>query len=327
MSFHDIYGHERQITILKKTLAQKRVGHAYLFSGINAIGKRTLAGEFAKSLNCEKSDILQDACGQCSSCLKIQHANHADFLFVKAEGQFIRIDAIREIQERMKFRPLEGKWRTIIIDEADKMNDHAANALLKTLEEPSASNILILISSRPYSLPATIISRCRHMRFNSLTLIAVTRYLIEQKGMDEQKSVLLAGLSGGSVGRALELDEEDISTFRAGIMQLLMKARKDDPISLLNLASYFGQDKNQIKQGLDIISSSFRDALVFKETGRSDDLLINSDKASFIEILAKNLTGNQILQNISLTLKAWETIEQNVNKTLTLETMAFKLNF
>lgn len=326
MSFHDIYGHERQTAILKKTMAQKRVGHAYLFSGINAIGKRTLAGEFAKALSCEKADTLQDSCGQCPSCLKIRHASHADLIFVKAEGQFIRIDAVREIQERMKFRPLEGRWRTVIIDEADKMNDHAANALLKTLEEPSASNILMLISSRPYSMLATIISRCRHMRFNPLPVTAVARYLIEQKGMDQQKSAMLAGLSGGSIGRALELDAEDISALRVEIMQLLLNAKKEDPISLLNLASNLGQDKKKIKQGLDIISSCFRDALIFKET-RRNEMLINADKSSFINVLAGNLSGSQILQNISLISKAWETIEQNVNKTLTLETMAFKLNF
>ena len=325
MSFLDIYGHERQIAILQKAIAQKRVGHAYLFSGIDATGKRTLAGEFAKVLNCETADNLHDACGKCSSCLKAQHKSHADMIFIEADGQFIRINAIREIQERMKFKPLEGRWRSVIIDAADRMNDHAANALLKTLEEPSASNILILISSRPYSMPATIISRCRHMRFNPLTTNAVTRYLVEQRGMEQQKSTLLAGLSGGSIGKALELDQEDIAAYRAEIMQLFMNTRKDDPISLLNLASFFGQDKKKIKQGLDIISSCFRDALIFKET-RKNEMLINQDKSSFINRLAQKLSGEQIIQNIFLIAKAWDTIELNVNKTLTLETMAFKLN-
>lgn len=325
MSFLDIYGHERQIAILKKALASKRVGHAYLFSGINAIGKRTLAGEFAKALNCEQAESLHDACEKCSSCLKAQHASHADIIFVEAEGQFIRINAIREIQERMKFRPLEGGWRAIIINDADKMNDHAANALLKTLEEPSAANILILISSRPYSMPATIISRCRHMRFNPLPAHAVFQFLVEKKGMDAQKASLLAGLSGGSAGRALELDQEDVAAYRADIMQLLMMAKKDDPISLLKLVSNFGQDKKKIKQGMEIISSFFRDALILKET-RKQEMLINADNSSFINALSQRLSGEQILQNISLLARSWETIELNVNKTLTLETMAFKLN-
>lgn len=325
MSFLDIYGHERQIAILKKTIAQKRVGHAYLFSGINATGKLTLAWKFAQALNCEEADNLQDACGKCSSCLKAQHASHSDMIFIEADGQYIRINAIREIQERMKFKPVEGRWRSVIINDADKMNDPAANALLKTLEEPSASNILLLISSRPYSLPATIISRSRHMRFNPLPTTAIIRFLVEQKGMEQQKATLLAGLSGGSIGRALELDQEEIAAYRTEIMQLLMNARKDDPISLLNLASKFGQDKKRIKQGLDIISSCFRDALVFKETQKKE-MLINSDKSSFINILAQKLSGEQILRNIFFVARAWETIELNVNKTLTLETMAFKLN-
>jgi DNA polymerase III subunit delta' len=183
-----------------------------------------------------------------------------------------------------------------------------------------------LISSRPYSMPATIISRCRHMRFNPLPATAVSRFLVEQKGMDQQRSGLLAGLSGGSIGRALELDQEDIAAFRAQIMQLMMNIKKDDPISLLNLTSDFGQDKKKIKQGLNIISSCFRDALILKETN-NNDMLINSDKYSFINGLAGKLSGEQILQNIFLITRAWETIELNVNKTLTLETMAFKLNF
>lgn len=325
MSFSGIYGHEKQIAILQKTIVQKRVGHAYMFSGINSIGKKTLAREFAKALNCELVENLHDACDKCSSCLKIGHANHPDMIFIEADGQFIRINAIREIQEQMKFKPSCGKWRAVIIDAADKMNDQAANALLKTLEEPSSSNILILISPRPYSMPATIMSRCRHMRFNPLPAATVTRFLMEQKGMDTEKAGLLAGLSGGSIGTALELDEEDIAGFRAEIMQLLANAKKDDPISLLNLASFSGQDKKKIKQGLDIINSCFRDALIFKETRRKE-MLINRDKTSFIDALSQKLSGEQILRNIFLIEKSWETIEQNVNKTLTLETMAFKLN-
>jgi DNA polymerase III subunit delta' len=326
MSFLDIYGHERQRAILQKTIAQGRVGHAYLFSGINAVGKRTLAYEFAKSLNCEKADNISNACGECSSCLKMQHGSHPDVIFIEADGQFIRINAIREIQEQMKFKPLEGRWRAVIIDSADKMNEQAANALLKTLEEPSSSNILILISSRPYSLPATIISRCRHMRFNPLSADAIVQFLVERMSMEQQKARLLAGLSGGSIGRALELNQEDVVAYRVEIMQELMNTRKDDPISLLNLASFLGQNKKEIKTGLDILKSCFRDALIIKETGKKE-MLINQDKYSFITVLAKRLSGEQILQNISHIARAWATIEQNVNKTLTLETMAFKLNY
>jgi DNA polymerase III subunit delta' len=325
MSFLDIYGHEKPIMILKKTIAQKRVGHAYLFSGINAVGKKTLATEFAGALNCEKGQALNDACGKCSSCLKMRHKTHPDLINIQADGQFIRIDAIREIQEQMTFKPLEGGRRIVLIDDADKMNDVAANALLKVLEEPNAFNMLILISSRPYTLPATIISRCRHMRVNPLPVHDVARYLRERMGMELQKADLLAGLSGGSIGRALELDQEDAIAYRSEIIQLLGVTRKDDPQSLLDLASFFSQDKKEIKQGLDILNSCFRDALILKETGKCE-MLINADKASLIKDLSARLAGEQILRNISYVDRARKTIEQNVNKALTLETMTFKLN-
>ena len=325
MSFHDIYGHERKIEIIRKSLAQKRIGHAYLFSGIQAIGKKTLAGEFVKAVNCEKVDALHDSCGECSSCRKIKKGSHPDVFFVEANGQFIRIDAIREIQEQMKCKPLEARRRVFIIDDADRMNDQAANALLKMLEEPSLSNILILITARPYSLPSTIISRCQHMRFNPLRFDTVAEFLVDRTGMDNQNALLLAGLSGGSIGRAMELNEDDIIDYRAELLKLLAIIHKDEPFSLINLASFLGQGKKEIRQGLNVLGSIFRDSLIFKETLKNE-MLINKDNSSLISTQAARLSGSQILQNIELVDQAGETIDRNVNKSLTLETMTFKLN-
>src|SRR5450759_2899721 len=226
MSFHDIYGHEKQIGILQKALTQKRIGHVYLFSVIPAVGKKTLAGEFAKALNCEKEDALHDSCGECLSCRKIKQGSHPDVFSVEAEGQFIRINAIREIQEQMKFKPLEARWRVFVIDNADKMNDQAANALLKTLEEPPPANILILVTAKPYTLPSTIISRCRHISFNPLSIDTVAQFLIERMNMEKKNALLLAGLSGGSIGQALELNKDDVIAYRTQILKLLANTKK-----------------------------------------------------------------------------------------------------
>jgi DNA polymerase-3 subunit delta' len=324
MSFLDIYGHEKQILILKQALAQNRVGHSYLFSGIDAAGKKTLALEFAKVVNCEKADEINDSCGKCPACLKISRNNHPDIFFIEAEGQFIRISAIREIQEQMTFKPMEGRRRVFVIDNADKMNDQAANALLKTLEEPSPANILILVTAKPYTLPSTIISRCRHMRFNPLSIDTVAKFLIERINIEKQKALLLAGLSGGSIGQALELNKDDVIAYRTEILNLLANTKKSEPLSLLAFASFFGQDKREIKQGFHILKTCFRDALVYKETN-NEQMLINQDNSSLIASLASRLSGEQILRNITLVEKAAETMEQNVNKSLTLETMAFKL--
>ena len=324
MSFLDIYGHEKQKVILKQALAQNRVGHAYLFSGLDAAGKKTLALEFAKVVNCEKADEIHDSCGECPACLKINRHNHPDIFFIEAEGQFIRINAIRDIQEQMTFKPMEGRRRVFVIDNADKMNDQAANALLKTLEEPSPANILILVTAKPYTLLSTIISRCRHMRFNPLSIDTVAKFLIERMNMEKKKALLLAGLSGGSIGQALELNKDDVIAYRTETLKLLANTKKSEPLSLLAFTSFFGQDKRGIKQGFNILKTCFRDALVYKETN-NDQMLINQDNSSFIASLALRLSGEQILRNIALVEKAAETIEQNVNKSLTLETMAFKL--
>ena len=325
MSFLDIYGHEKQIVILKQALAQNRLGHSYLFSGIDGAGKKTLALELAKVLNCEKVDEIKDSCDECPVCLKIKRHNHPDIFLVEAEGQFIRIAAIREIQEQMTFRPMEGRKRVYVIDNADRMNEQAANALLKTLEEPTPANILILVTAKPYTLPSTIISRCRHMRFNPLSIDTVTKFLIERGNMEKQNALLLAGLSGGSIGQALELNKDDVIAYRAEILSLLTNTKKSEPLSLLAFASFFGQDKREIKQGFNILQTCFRDALVYKETN-NEQMLVNQDNSSLIASLASRLSGEQILQNIALLEKAWGTMEQNVNKSLTLETMAFKLH-
>ena len=326
MSFHDIYGHEKKIEIIQKSLAQQRIGHAYLFSGIPAVGKKTLAREFVKALNCEKEDALHDSCGECSSCRKIQRGIHPDVFFVEAQGQYIRIDDIREMQERAKCKPLEARRRVFIIDDADKMNVYAANALLKMLEEPSESNVLILITTRFYSLLPTIISRCQHMCFNPLRIETVAKFLVDRMSMDNQKALLLAGLSGGSLGHAMELNEDDIVAYRAELLQQLSLTNRNDLFSLISFASFLGQGRKEIKQGLNILSTIFRDALVLKET-QKNEMLVNQDNSSFISTQAARLSGGQILQNIALVERAGETIEQNVNKSLTLETMTFKLNY
>lgn len=325
MSFANIYGHAKQIDMLKKTMAQRRVAHAYIFSGPDAIGKKTLALAFTQALICENMDEKTGGCGHCASCRKMISGNHPDVHVLETQAQFIRIDAIRGIQEQMTFKPLEGRRRVFLIDEADKMNEQAANALLKTLEEPTADNILLLVTARPYWLPQTILSRCRHVRLNPLPVETVARFLTEQKQMDPSKASVLASLSGGAIGGALDLDSEDMIAFRAELGRLLDRATLSNPLSLLALASFLGQDKKEIQQGLTILKSYFRDALIYKETALTS-MIMNADHPSVIASLARRLEGGQILHNISLVEKSQETIAMNVNKSLTLEAMAFKLH-
>jgi DNA polymerase-3 subunit delta' len=323
MSFKDIYGHEKQISVLQTATARNRVPHAYLFYGTEGVGKRTVAEIFSKAMNCR--DNTTDSCDVCPSCVKIDRGNHPDVVMIRAEGQFIKIKEIRELQEQMKFRPLEGRKRIFIIDDADRMNIVSANALLKTLEEPSASNILILITARPHQLPMTILSRCQHVRFNPLQRETIAAYLQKKVSLDSQASFLISLSSGGSIGRALTLHDDSYLTTRNAVFTIMSKIRMNDPLMVLLLPNDFGQDRKEVMERLGILMAGYRDALVYKETGEVDRV-INQDHIDVIQSVAENVAGRDILNSIRAVDRAFHALSQNANKQLTLETMVFRLS-
>jgi len=297
-----------------------RAPHAYLFYGMEGVGKKTVASVFARALNCTGEDR---PCDVCASCLKAEHNNHPNIIHIAAEGQFIKIDAVREIQARMAFRP-EGGKRVFIIPEADKMNPPAANALLKTLEEPAADNILILTTARLHALPMTILSRCQKLRFSPLPKMTVARFLMEKKGMHPDEAEAVAAASLGSIGYALEIIKEDYMAIRNDILDRLAKDNPADLIKRLVFAGSLGKDRDKIPRRLQIIENAYRDSLVFKETGNRD-LLLYKDGASMIETIARRLSGRDIIKNIKEIEKAADALSRNANKTLTLEAMVVSL--
>ncbi len=325
MSFKDIYGHEKQISVLQAAVARDRIPHAYLFYGMEGIGKRTVAEVFAKTLNCKSGRDILDACDTCASCLKIDRGNHPDVITIKAEGQFIRVKEIRELQEQMKFRPFEGGKRIFIISEADKMNIISANALLKTLEEPSSSNILILITTRLHLLPMTILSRCQHLRFNPLRQETIASYIQEKLSMDHKSSYLISLSSGGSIEKALALKDDSYLIMRETILDIMSKIKTKDPLRLLYVTNDFGQERQEITEKLSILMIGYRDVLLYKETGETERV-INQDHIDIIKSFAERISGRNILNSIKAVEQSFHAINQNANKQLTLETMVFRLS-
>jgi len=321
MTFKEIYGHEKPIAILQGAMAGGRIAHAYLFYGMEGIGKRTTAVLFAQALNCEGE---APPCDTCRSCRKAQRKTHPDIVTIPAEGQFIKIGAVKELQEEMKFRPREGRRRVFILPEADRMNAPAANALLKTLEEPSSGNILLLTTARPHALPMTILSRCQHLRFTPLPREEVARYLREKESLDEATAAVLAASSGGSIGRALEMNYADYLAMRNGILERLSENDQADPLKRLALAGRFGTEREEILERLRILQICFRDAMVFRETGEAERLIFH-DRSDLIGKVSERLSGRDLLRNITRVEAAIDAIDLNANKTLTLETMVIKL--
>ena len=321
MTFAEIYGHKKQIAILKSAMANERIAHAYLFYGMEGIGKRTTAAVFAKVLNCGEAN---PPCGVCPSCRKAAHKTHPDIISIAAEGQFIKIGAVKALQEQMKFRPGEGRRRVFIVEAADRMNAAAANALLKTLEEPTAGNILLLTTSRPHALPMTILSRCQHLRFAPLPQEDVARFLEEKQSLAADAAMVLAASSGGSIGKALEMNKENSLVQRNGILEYL---KTDDPADLLRrlaFAGRLGEEREEILEHLRVLRTCYRDALVYRETGEVQRLIYR-DRDEILRTLAGRLPGRLLLSNIAAVESAMGAIEQNANKTLTLESMVVKL--
>jgi DNA polymerase III subunit delta' len=208
--------------VFKRMFEKDRIPRSLLFVGENGIGKKQFALETAKSFVCHNLQNAQ-ACDVCSACKraekfslpksndkddneKIFFSEHADLGLLRPAGKFITVNQIRELERESNFRPFEAKARIFIIDEADRMNDAAANALLKTLEEPSESSYIFLITSRPMSLLQTIRSRCQIIRFAPLKSAEIESYLLQTKQFSPNDAELLARLSHGSLGNALQLD-------------------------------------------------------------------------------------------------------------------------
>jgi DNA polymerase-3 subunit delta' len=322
MSFDAIFGHQKQIAILKRSLETSRVSHAYLFYGMPGIGKRTTAEVFAKAINCTKG--LSDACGECPSCRKMEHGNHPDVLVVRADGQFIRIKDIRNLHEQMRFRPFAGGRRIFFLIDADKMNAEAANALLKTLEEPSPSNTLILLTSRPHYLPLTILSRCQHLRFNPLPSETIAAFLQSRLPIGAEEALLLAASSGGSIRKALDMNQEGFLKPRDEILEHLAKSHTNDPLKMLSFLGGMGKDKQDALRRLEILKLCYRDAMVFRETGEKR-LLLNQDRLDAIRRIAGKWPSHKLLHNIKNIDGTSRAIEQNANRSLAMEALALAL--
>jgi DNA polymerase III subunit delta' len=320
MSFNQIYGHEKKLALLKAAVLNNRIAHAYLFHGIDGVGKKTVARNFAKMVNCEEGG--PDACDRCVSCLKVDHGHHPDLVTVEPEGQFIRIRQIREIQNQVRFSPLEGKARVFIVHCAERMNTATANALLKTLEEPVAKNILILISSRGHQMPATILSRCQRLRFNPLGAEVVAEFLEREGSLERTESALLAASCGGSIGKALEMKENAYVALKNAVLDRFIGLK--DPLDFFSFLSEFGPEREDVIKRLEVLLTWHRDLLYCREGGEAEKL-IHRDRADQLRQKAAGCSGRDLLANIKTISQTRRAIEQNASKQLALECMMFRL--
>jgi len=319
-----IYGHDKQLQIIREAAANERLAHAYLFYGMEGIGKRLVALEIARSLLCPVSAPF--ACGECPSCKKALHGNHPDiFLFALQEAQSIKIDDIRMLQEKAVLRPFEASKKIFIVDNAEAMTREAANALLKTLEEPPPSSIFFLITSRYHLLPSTVLSRCQKIGFTPLAKDVLTSLLVEENGCAHETALTIAALAGGGVSLAKNMLEGDIMTRRAslqGALRGLLLEREKGVFDFVKVLA--GNDKQETQKNLSIIESVCRDVVLFQLFGKTADI-INRDWLELVEEMAR-LFSPLAFVNITREIEgASGALRFNVNRNLLLETICHKI--
>jgi len=198
-----VMGQGRVLELLRRQMESQRLAHAYLFSGPVGVGKALTARVLAQALNCPESP--GEGCGHCSSCDRIRRGVHPDFLVLQPDGRWIKVEQVREIEARCETGPFEGKYLVVMIEPADRLNQAAANALLKTLEEPKNGVLFCLITAAPHKIMATVRSRCQSLRFGALDDEDMHRFLVERLGLDEERLGSIEAMSDGSPGRAVAL--------------------------------------------------------------------------------------------------------------------------
>lgn len=315
MSFSQIKGHKSQIDSLVKSLQSQRVAQSYLFVGQDGIGKSLIAENFAKLLNCEGSNAF-DCCDNCSSCLKTQRRMHPDILRIQAEGDSIKIDQMRELKRFFSFASYEAKYKVAIIDGAQFLTIEASNSLLKVLEEPNKTAIIILITPTTDKLLATVVSRCQTIRFKSLSSEMLFSILLDEYNFDQKQLPIYVNYSNGSLGTALRLKGDNFLSFREQIITNLLSNRKDRLAKEL----FDAPSDNDFKKIVFILLTLVRDSFILRSSF-TQGCLINIDHRTDIEGFLKHKTSNEIFLIMGEIIKIYDLVDKSINKRLIVESL------
>jgi DNA polymerase-3 subunit delta' len=305
--FDELIGNERVKKLLRRMLQSSRLPGAMLFSGEDGVGKKMFALEVARALNCRSPQGVE-ACGGCPACkraLKINYpagddsddwkgiiwTDHPDVGLVVAPKRVLLVDQMRAIESAANYRPFEGRARVFIVEDADKLNENSANALLKILEEPPPTSHIILLTSRPAWLLPTIRSRCQTIRFSPLAAAEVENYLTQNKIAGAAEARVRSRVARGSLSRALAEDLDEFTEQREAMLQVLEAlALSDDRLQLLRSAEQLNeaQYKDEYETRLDVLETLIRDVWLLS-LGADAETIVNDDMLPQLKQMAKGL--------------------------------------
>lgn len=319
--FKDIIGHEMIKDHFQKAIEYHKVSHAYILSGEQGMGRKMLAKAFAMTLLCEKSD--KEPCMECHSCKQILSGNHPDVIWVTHEKlNSIGVDDIREqINDTIQIKPYSSAYKIYLVDEAEKMTVQAQNALLKTIEEPPAYAIIILMTTNEETFLPTILSRCIKLKLKPLKDQTISSYLTESMGISENQADVFATFARGNLGKAIHLaSSEEFKLLYREVLTLLKNVKEMDIAMLLDYIKKMQEENLILDECLDFMQLWYRDILMYKVT-KDMNCLIFKEEYTAVSRLCQNSSYEGLEAVLNAIDKAKARLAANVNTELALELM------
>jgi DNA polymerase III subunit delta' len=329
-----IIGHDKIKKFLQSGIVNDSLAHAYFFYGVDGIGKEQVAKTFAKSLICQEFRAKPVPCNICKSCEQFDKGLYADLYYVEREEnektgkkkKNISVSQIRELQKKLNKRSFHNSYKVVIINEAEYLNKEACNCLLKTLEEPNAKTILILISNNKSSILPTILSRCQIFKFSPIISTDIYNDLV-QKGIDRTSANEISRLSLGRVGKAFEYANEnekfeELKDFNRQVLELI-KENAVTRFKIIEKLAKKNADTEKIKNLLNYLITVFRDLYFMKSY--NNHLICNIYLENDLKLLTDRFSFLQITAIVKEAEKTKTLIARNINPQLALENLVLMI--
>ncbi len=317
--FADIVGHEQIIEHFTNAISTGKVSHAYILNGQDKSGKNMLAEAFAMALQCERSG--NTPCLTCRSCKQALNHNQPDIIYVKHEKpNTLSVDDVRkQINHDIDVKPYGSPYKIYIVDEAEKMNIQAQNAILKTIEEPPKYAVILLLTTNADAFLPTIRSRCVTLNLKAVPDNVILKYLMENRGVPDYQAKVCVAFAQGNVGKAIALaSSENFNELKAAAVQLMKRIKDIELYELGEAVKQINEYKLQINDYLDIMMIWYRDMLVYKAT-MDVNALIFKDEVYDIKKQASKSSYNGIEIILEALEKAKQRLNANVNFELVME--------
>ncbi|MCR5467800.1 MAG: DNA polymerase III subunit delta [Lachnospiraceae bacterium] len=323
--YRDIIGHEQIIEYFKGAIEADKVSHAYILNGEDFSGKMMLAESFAMALQCEKHG--SEPCMECQSCKQTIHRNQPDIKYVTHEKpNTLGVEDIRkQINDDIVMKPYSSRYKIYIIEDAEKMNEQAENALLKTIEEPPEYAIIMLLTNNADAFLPTILSRCVRLDIKAVPDETIRNFLMKEKQIPDYQADLCVAFAQGNVGKAIRLSEsERFNEMREQMMQLMRRLEEIEPYEMTMAVKQIAEYKLAISDYFDLMMVWFRDILLYKASADANGLVFK-DQVYEIKKQADKRSYEGIEKCLEALDKAKSRLKANVNFDLTIEMLLWTI--